>query len=88
MGVGHHPSAHLGQGVDDAVDRFFIPGHQRRRQDDQIVRGQRDLAVITTRHPRQCGHRLALGAGGYQYNPLRCKLIRGLDIDEVTIVNL
>ena len=70
LGVGDHAGADLGQRVDDAVDRLLVAGDQRRRQDDQIARGQRDAAVLTARHPRQRRHRLALGSGGDQHDPV------------------
>ena len=86
--IGDHPGADLGQGVHHAVDGLLVAGNQRRGQDDQIVRGDGDAAVLAARHPRQRRHRLALGAGGDQHHPLGRHLLGGGDVDDVAVLDV
>ena len=84
--VGH--AADLGQRVHDAVHGFLVAGDERGRQDDQVVGGDRDAAVLAARHPRQRRHRFALGAGGDQYHLLGRHLLGDGDVDDVAVFDM
>ena len=85
--IGDHPGTDAGQRVDHSVHRLFVAGDQRGGQDDQVVGGDGDAAVLAAGHPRQRRERLALGAGGDEDQPVRRHHLRGRDVDDVAVVD-
>ena len=49
--------------VDDPIDRCFVAGDRRGRDDDRVAGSDRNFAVVAVGDPAEHRHRLALAAG-------------------------
>ena len=74
--------------VNDAADRRFISGNGRGGNNHAVARCDLDLFVLRESHPIQCGHALALAAGGDDHDLVFGELIDMLDIGHDILRNI
>ena len=80
--------AELHKLVNDVADGLFVARYRRCRNYNIVVRAYVDVSVIRKRHPRQCGHRLALTARGYNDHILGRVLIYHINTYYLTLFNI
>ena len=74
--------------IDNTVDKFFVAGNRPSRDNDKVVWGHLDLAVLAHRHPAERGQRLTLAAGGNQDNLIERQAVCNIDVDQDSARNL
>ena len=68
--------------VDDPSHQLFVAGDGTGREDDQILRAELDLRMVGKGHAVECGHRLALAAGGNQRQLFGAVFFYVVDVNE------
>ena len=81
-------STELHKLIDNPADGLFVTGNRRCRNNNVIVRTDKNLAVVGEGHSRKCRHRLSLTARCDKHNFVVRIAVYHIELYEYTLGNL